>query len=226
MNVKREINILFSILIASFLAMWFVANEYLPSLYKDSFVILVGIGIVVTLVILDRFIIFRKKMELALKHILENNFRTGISMQGKDEFSHLADKFNKVIDRINEFDKLREHRVDTINRLLLTLNRNIQNGIMLLDMNSSRIKINKAAQDIFNISQDELSIDSVIKLEANSEFRKMYEDIIERRANTIAADLELFLPILKAKAVVSLKMFAIKDKDEKLNSILCIFRSN
>ncbi len=223
--MKREINILFGILVAVFLAIWFVGSEHMPSFYKDSFVLLVGIGIVVALVILDRFIIFRKKFDLALKHILENNFRTGISMPGKDEFSHLSAKFNKAIDRINEFDKLREHRVDTMNRLLLTLNRNIQNGIMLLDIKSSRIKINKAAQEIFNVSQDELSIDSVIKLESNSEFRKMYNDILERRANTISADLELFLPILKAKAVVSLKMFAIKDKDEKLNSILCIFRN-
>ncbi|MCG2712272.1 MAG: hypothetical protein L6416_08135 [Candidatus Omnitrophica bacterium] len=222
--MKREINILFGILVAIFLTIWFVGSEHMPSFYKNSFVFLVGIGIVVTLVILDRFIIFRKKLDLALKHILENNFHTGISMQGKDEFSLLAEKFNKAIDRINEFDILREHRVDTINRLLLTLNRNIQNGIMLLDIKTSRIKINKAAQEIFSISQDELSIDSVIKLEANSEFRKMYHDILERRANTISADLELFLPILKAKAVVSLKMFAIKDKDEKLNSILCIFR--
>ena len=223
--MKREINILFGILVATFLAIWFVGNEHMPSFYKDSFVLLVGIGIVIALVILDRFIIFRKKFNLALKHMLENNFRTGISMQGKDEFSHMSAKFNKVIDRINEFDILREHRVDTINRLLLTLNRNIQNGIMLLDIKSSRIKINRAAQEIFRISQDELSIDSVIKLESNSEFRKMYHDILERRVNTISADLELFLPILKAKAVVSLKMFAIKDKDEKLNSILCIFRN-
>ncbi len=223
--MKRKINILFGILVSTFLAIWFVGSEHMSSFYKDSLVLLVGIGIVVTLFILDRFIIFRKKLDLALKHILENNFRTGISMQGKDEFSLLSAKFNKAIDRINEFDKLREHRVDTMNRLLLTLNRNIQNGIMLLDIKSSRIKINKAAQDIFNISQDELSIDSVIKLESNSQFRKMYFDIIERRANTISADLELFLPILKAKAVVSLKMFAIKDKDEKLNSILCIFRN-
>ena len=221
--MKREINIMFGILIAVFLAIWFIGNEYMPSFSKDSFVLLVGIGIVLTLVILDRFIIFRKKFELALRHILENNFRTGVSMQGKDEFSDMAAKFNKAIDRINEFDVLREHRVDMINRLLLTLTRNIQNGIMLMEVQSSRIKINKAAQDIFSISQDELSIDSVIKLESNTEFRKMYNDIIERRANTISADLELFLPILKAKAVVSLKMFAIKDKDEKLNYILCIF---
>ncbi|MCK4993691.1 MAG: hypothetical protein KAS13_01420 [Candidatus Omnitrophica bacterium] len=223
--MKREINILFGVLVAIFLAIWFIGNEYLPSFYKDSFVLLVGIGIVVTLVILDRFIIFRKKFELALKHILENNFRTGISMQGEDEFSHMAAKFNKAIDRINEFDILREQRVDMINRLLLTLNRNIQNGIMLLEIKSSRIKINKAAQEIFNISQDDLSIASVINLESNSEFSKMYNDILEGRANTISAELELFLPILKAKAVVSLKMFAIKDKDEKLNSILCVFRN-
>ena len=221
--MKREINILFGILVAIFLAIWFIGSDHMPSLYKDSFVFLVGMGIVAALVILDRFIIFRKKLELALRHILENNFRTGISMQGKDEFSDLAAKFNKAIDRINEFDILREQRVEMINRLLLTMTRNIQNGIMLLDMKSSRIKINKAAQEIFNISQDDLSVDSVIKLESNSEFRKMYNDIIERRANTISADFELFLPILKAKADVSLKMFAIKDKDEKLNSILCVF---
>ena len=223
--MKREINILFGILVAVFLGIWLLGSEYMPAFSKDSFVVLVGIGIVVALVILDRFIIFRKKFELAIKHILENNFNTGISMQGKDEFSLMAEKFNKAIDRVNEFDKLREHQCDTVNRLLLTLTRNIQNGIMLIDIKSSRIKINKAAQDIFSISQDELSTDSVIKLESNSEFRSMYNDILERRANTVSGDLEMFLPILKAKAVVSLKMFAIKDKDEKLNLILCVFKS-
>jgi len=221
--MKRKVNVLFGIIIAIFMVLWYLGSESMPEYYSDSFVILIGLGVITALVIMDRLTIFRKKFDLALKHILDNNFRTGISMKGDDEFAQLAQKFNKAIDRINEYDALREIRVDTINRMLSTLNRNIQNGIMILDIGSSRIKINKAAQEIFNINQDELSIDSVIRLESNTEFRKMYQDIVERRANTIAADLELFLPILRAKAMVSLKMLAIKDKDEKLNSILCIF---
>lgn len=221
--MKKRLIILFAVLIIIFLTLWYVSNKAVSLLYKDMFVLLAGLGIVISLYMFNRIIIFGKKLRLALRHILENNFNTGISMKGKDEITFLADKFNAVIDRINEFDKLRENKVDTLNRFVAILNRNIQDGIMVLDLSSGRIKINKAAQEIFSISQDELSIDSVIKLEANAQFNKLYQDIINRRANTIAADAELYLPILRAKAAINLKMFAIKDKDEKLNSVLCVF---
>ncbi|MFH1460634.1 MAG: hypothetical protein ABIG64_09750 [Candidatus Omnitrophota bacterium] len=224
--MKRRMDLLFGILIICFLVLWYLGSENIKGIYKDGFILICGIGIISTLYILNRFVIFKKKISLSLQHILDNNFRTGISMSGSDEISFIADKFNKVINRINEFDLLREHKIDTLNRIITTINRNILDGVMILDMVSARIKINKAAQEIFNISQDDLSIDSVIKLEANSEFNKLYQDIINRRANTIAADLELFLPVLRAKAAISLKMFAIKDKDEQVNSILCIFNKS
>ncbi|MBU4305901.1 MAG: hypothetical protein KJ893_09850 [Candidatus Omnitrophica bacterium] len=221
--MKRKINILFAVIIAVFLILWYLGSLTMSSAYKDAVVLLAGCGIVCVLYILNRLIIFRKKFELAMRHILENNFQTGISLPGNDEFSFLAQKFNDVVDRINKYDRLREDRVDILNKQLSILNRNIINGVMLLDQQSGRVKINKAAQEVFEVNQDELSIDSVIKLEANSEFNKLYYEIVNRRANTIAADIELFLPVLRAKAAVSLKMFAIKDKDEKLNSILCVF---
>ncbi len=224
--MKRKSNIIFGIIIAALAAIWYICSYNMTSFYRDSIVVLCGIGIVGALFLLNRFILFRKKMELAISHILENNFKTGISMSGDDEISFLAKRFNIALDRINEYDRLREQRIDYLNRMITTLNRNIQNGVMSLDVVSGKIKINKAAQEIFNVNQDELSIDSVIKLETNEPFNKMYQDIIGRRANTMAADLELYLPILKAKASVSIKMFAIKDKEEKLNSILCIFRKD
>jgi len=224
--MKKKLNIIFGIIVAVFSAIWYICSYNMTYFYRDSIVILCGMGIVGSLFLLNRFILFRKKMELAISHILENNFRTGISMSGDDEISFLAKRFNTALDRINEYDRLREQRIDYLNRIITTLNRNIQNGVMLLNILSGKIKINKAAQDIFNVNQDELSIDSVIKLQANEQFNKMYQDIIGRRANTIAADLELYLPILKAKATVSIKMVAIKDKEEKLNSILCVFRKN
>jgi signal transduction histidine kinase len=224
--MKRKFNIFIGIIIAVFAVLWYMDSKYMPILYRDSMVVLCGIGIVAALFLLNRFIIFRKKMDLAISHILENNFRTGISLEGNDEISFLAKRFNAAIDRINEYDRLREHKIGYLNRLITTLSRNIQNGVMILDMETAKIKINKAAQEIFNVGQDELSIDSVIKLQANEKFNNMYQEIVGRRANTIADDLDLYLPILKAKAAVNVKMFAIKDKEEKLNSILCILRSN
>ena len=221
--MKRKTNLLFSIVVVFFLVLWYLGAEYGRTALNDVFILLCGGGIVISLYLLNRFIIFRKKLELALRHILENNFKTGISLPGKDEWASLAATFNAAIDRINEYDRLRENRINTLNRLIMTINRSVQNGIMLMDLESGRIKLNKAAQDSFSVNQDELSIDSVIKLESNAEFSKLYADILGRRANTIAADLEFFLPVLRAKAMISLKMFAIKDKDEQLQSVLCVF---
>lgn len=222
--MKRKLNIIIEIIIAAFAVIWYLGSKNEPPFYRDSIVIVCGIGIICALFFLNRFILFYNKMNLAITHILENNFQTGISIDGNDELAFLAKRFNCALDRINEYDRLREQKIDYLNRMSTILNRNIQNGVMLLDIISSKIKINKAAQDIFGVNQDELSIDSVIKLEANEKFNKMYQEIVGRRANIVADDLELFLPILKAKAVVSLKMFAIKDNEEKLNSIICIFR--
>ncbi|MDD5746892.1 MAG: hypothetical protein PHO30_06495 [Candidatus Omnitrophica bacterium] len=221
--MKRKLDVLFAVLIVIFILFVVLANNDVSFVYRDAFVILAGTGMVITLFILNRLTMFRKKFQLALRHILENNFQTGISMPGKDEMSFLAGRFNAVIDRINSFDRLREDRVDTVNKLLTTLNRTMRDGVMIFDLSSGRIKINKAAQDIFAINQDDLSIDSVVRLESNGQFNALYQDIMSRRSNTIAADVELFLPILRAKAAINLKMFAIKDKDEHLNSVLCVF---
>ncbi len=221
--MRNKIGVLSGIIVALFILLWYLGSKVTHGIYQDAFILLCGVGIILTLYVLDRITIFKKKLQLALTHILENNFRTGISIRGNDECSALARRFNAVTERINEYDRLRETRVDSLNRLTSALNRNIQDGIMILDLDTSRIKINKAAQEIFGIGQDDLSIDSVVKLATNSVFNKLYEDIINRRANTIAEELELFLPVLKAKARINLKMFAIKDKDEKLKSILCIF---
>ncbi len=221
--MKNKIALLLVLIAVIFLIFWYMGNYYRNALSKDLFILLSGAGIVIALYLLNRITIFNKKCLLALRHILDNNFKTGISMTGNDELTRLADRLNLVIDRINEYDLLRENKIVVFNRLLDILNRNIQAGAMTLDLEAGRIKINRSAQELFGINQDELTIDSVIKLESNSAFNKLYQDIVQGRANTIASNLELFLPILRAKASVNLKMFAIKDKDEKLNAILCLF---
>ncbi|MBI4845478.1 MAG: hypothetical protein HY810_03270 [Candidatus Omnitrophica bacterium] len=221
--MKRKINALFFVIICIFFILLIVGKETMPGLLRDIEIFFAGIGLVTALYMLNCFAVFRAKLELALRHIMENNFDTGISLKGKDEFAVLAKKFNNAINRINEYDRLREMKMDIISRLLATLIRNISDGVMVMDITGGKIKINKAAQEIFNVNQDELSIDSVVKLAANERFNKLYMDIVNGRANTIAADLEMFLPVLRAKAVIALKMFAVKDKDERLNSILCVF---
>ena len=221
--MRKKINLLFCIVIADFLVFWYLQTHCRDFLQKDLVILIAGFGIVTVLYMFNRFDIFNRKMKLALRHILENNFQTGISMPGHDEFSVMADDFNRAIDRINEYDVLRENKIVGLNRLIGHINRNISSGIMIFDLDSGRIKINRAAQEVLGIRQDDLSIDSVIKLESNNAFNDLYQDVVNGKANTIAADLELSLPILRAKADIKLKMFAIKDKDERLNSVLCVF---
>ncbi|MFH2137983.1 MAG: hypothetical protein ABII88_05695 [Candidatus Omnitrophota bacterium] len=221
--MKRKITILFTLVILILSVFWYLGFFQISHGLKEVFVLLAGIGIVVTLYVLGRINIFRKKLALALSHILENNFQTGISMPGKDELSTLSKSFNAAIERINEYDVLRENQIVCLNRIISMLNRNIQNGVMIMDLDSARIKINRAAQEMFGINQDDLSIDSVVKLKSNVEFNKIYQEVVDGRANTISGNFEFFLPVLRAKAGVSMKMFAIKDKDEKLHTIICIF---
>ncbi|MCP4650608.1 MAG: hypothetical protein GY853_11090 [PVC group bacterium] len=221
--MKKKITIIFSLATIIFLVIWYIAMYHITSVVNDTLVLLAGLGCIMTLYLLDRINIFKKKLALALKHILENNFQTGMSMSGSDELTGLSSDFNLAIDRINHYDLLRENQIICLNRIISMLNRNIQNGVMILDLDSARIKINRAAQEMFGVNQDDLSIDSVTKLNANSEFNRLYQEIIAGRANTIAGTFELFLPILRAKASVNMKMFAIKDKDEKLDTIICIF---
>lgn len=221
--MKKKIGVLFSLIVIIFIVFWYIGFYHIKSPLKEIFVLLAGAGTIMSLYVLDRVTIFRKKFSLAMKHIMDNNFQTGISMNGKDEIVSLGERFNGIIDRINDYDMLRENKILCLNRLLNMLNRNIQNGIMILDLDSGRMKINKSAQEMFGINQDDLSIDSVVKLTANTEFNRLYSEVTEGRANTITGSFEFFLPILRAKANVDMKMLGIKDKDEKLHTILCVF---
>ena len=206
-----------------FVMFWYIGFYHIMSPLKEIFVLLAGVGTIISLYILDRVTIFKKKFSLAVQHIMDNNFQTGISMSGKDEIVTMGEEFNSVVDRINDYDMLRENKILCLNRLTNMINRNIQNGIMILDLDSGRIKINKFAQEMFGVNQDDLSIDSVIKLTANTEFNRLYQQIIEGRSNTITGSFEFFLPILKAKANVEIKMLGIKDNNEELHTILCVF---
>ena len=85
--MKRKLNILFGVMIAIYALMWFMGSTNMPLFYRDSIVIICGIGIICTLFVLNRLLMFRKKMDLAITHILENNFKTGISMDGDDEIA-------------------------------------------------------------------------------------------------------------------------------------------
>ncbi|RKY34868.1 MAG: hypothetical protein DRP78_06060 [Candidatus Omnitrophota bacterium] len=219
--MKNKVRILLGFIIFIFILFWYLAG-YTGFLLRNVFIVFSGIGLISSLYLINRINIFNKRLSQSLRYILENNFQTGIALSGSDEFSLLSEQCNLVIERINEYDSLRENKIVILNRLLNIFKRNVPSGIIIIDLEFAVMKLNRATQAIFGITQDELTIDSVINLESNTAFNDLYQDVITGKANTIARKVELFLPVLKAKAVVNLKMFAIKDKDEKLNTILCL----
>jgi signal transduction histidine kinase len=222
MNGIAKLGTLFGVLVGIFLVMWFVGTVYPSAVPYEFVVVSCGAGIVITLCLMDRLSIYRQRLRLALRHVLDNNFETGISVDGRDELSQLAGDFNRIIDRLHEYDQLRGKKIFVAGRLIKSLVREISDCVMIFDLEAGRVSLNQATQELFGISQDELSIDSVIRLETNSAFAELYETVISGRANTVSGTIGMYLPILRAMANVTVNLFAIKDPDETLHTVVCL----
>ena len=222
MNGTIKIKLLLGALLGIFVLGWILGTAYPGALPYEVVVVLCGSGIVVTLYVMNRLALYRKKFQLAMRHILDNNFQTGVSADGTDELAQLGRDFNRIVDRMNEYEDLRSKKIFLLTRLIKALTRAVTDAVMVFDLESGRIAINQATQTLFGISQDELSIDSVIRLEANRAFNALYQEVAVGKANTMSGTVEFYLPILRAKAQVSVNLFGIKDTDEKLHTVVCV----
>jgi len=222
MNGTIKIKLLLGALLGIFVLGWILGTAYPGALPYEVVVVLCGSGIVVTLYVMNRLALYRKKLQLAMRHILDNNFQTGVSADGTDELAQLGRDFNRIVDRMNEYEDLRSKKIFLLTRLIKALTRAVTDAVMVFDLESGRIAINQATQTLFGISQDELSIDSVIRLEANRAFNALYQEVAVGKANTMSGTVEFYLPILRAKAQVSVNLFGIKDTDEKLHTVVCV----
>jgi len=222
MNGTIKIKLLLGVLLGIFVLGWILGTAYPGALPYEVVVVLCGSGIVVTLYVMNRLALYRKKFQLAMRHILDNNFQTGVSADGTDELAQLGRDFNRIVDRMNEYEDLRSKKIFLLTRLIKALTRAVTDAVMVFDLESGRIAINQATQTLFGISQDELSIDSVIRLEANRAFNALYQEVAVGKANTMSGTVEFYLPILRAKAQVSVNLFGIKDTDEKLHTVVCV----
>ena len=200
MNGTIKIKLLLGALLGIFVLGWILGTAYPGALPYEVVVVLCGSGIVVTLYVMNRLALYRKKFQLAMRHILDNNFQTGVSADGTDELAQLGRDFNRIVDRMNEYEDLRSKKIFLLTRLIKALTRAVTDAVMVFDLESGRIAINQATQTLFGISQDELSIDSVIRLEANRAFNALYQEVAAGKANTMSGTVEFYLPILRAKA--------------------------
>ncbi len=198
---------------------WFVSDN---ELLRDIFVIVGGGGVLLNLAALNRLVLFEKKLSLALRHLQENNYQTGISLPGVDEPARIARSFNHVVDQINEYDRLRENKVVVLNRLIVTSCRLMSEALMIIDTDAGIITLNPPCQKMFGISRDEVTIGAVSRLSPNAPFNRLYRQILNGTANAAADTIELHLPSQRARAQVNLKMFGIKNKEEELKKILCV----
>ncbi|MFH1776775.1 MAG: hypothetical protein ABH952_04350 [Candidatus Omnitrophota bacterium] len=192
--------------------------------WRRVFVFIAAIGIFICTYLGSRIYIFIRQIDRALRRLYEGDFDIAITEKGSDELKDLIHLFNKVVAVLKSYDQLRAAYVSKQTKIIRTVLRNISEGLIIIDRINDIMVLNKQAQDMFTTTQDELSIQSVVKMAANYNFAQTLNTVfIEKTKQQI--QMELHLPIARAKCQCDIKFFPVKDTmrdTEEISTVVMI----
>ena len=214
--------------LVSFLAVVLLYAKIEPDVYAA--ILAIGVmGIIAWIYLWLRISVHLKVLKKILLRLYEGDFDTAIKPTGKDELSEISHLLNKTINNLHAYDQLRAARVVRCRKIMSTLFRNMQEGVILIERTNDLIILNKTVQNIFGIDQDEISITSVIKKTGNYQFAQALEKVFtEKTACSIQT--QLHMPIARAKKNVALKFYPVKDNtlkdsEEEINTVIVLLQA-
>lgn len=189
-----------------------------PRLIFCSYILLFILGLISWLYIIWRILAFRKKLVVFLKHILANEYESGIKIDFtvEDEVTGLEKLVNKVSDQLRAYDNLRVERISSLNEQVSVLIRNVKEGIITVDMEKKVFELNPVVQAMFEMEREFISFDSIKSLEENKEFIDLFENCVEKDRVIKEGNVFLQFPIRNTIRQVYVKIFPLKDNDENV----------
>ena len=178
------------------------------------FVLLIVLWTFLTL----RFWFFQKRLKNFFRHILANDYSTGIRPITwlHDEISGLTRLANRAVDQLQTYDRLRSERTGMSYRALELICREIEEAVIIADMDKQIFRFYPAAQAMFEIKKDTFSFESIEKQDENSRFFRIFllttlKDKVEKEGTATFQ-----LPLRETKREIFFRIIPLKDESEKV----------
>lgn len=178
------------------------------------FLILIALWLFLSL----RFWFFNKRLKNYFRHILSNDYSTGIRATSwlNDEMSNIAHLANRAIDQLRRYDELRSQRTGMSYRALEVVCREMREAVIIAVIDKQIFRFNPAAQAMFGIKKDTFSFESIEKQEENSRFFRVFLLTTLKEKIQKEGTATLQLPQRKSKKEIFFRIIPLKDESEKV----------
>lgn len=125
-----------------------------------------------------------KELEKGIKKVADRNFQQKVQVASEDEIGVLADEFNEMISKLQEYEKI------NIKKLLMEKEKseavvnNLSGPLIVTDKDSKIVLINQAAKDLFSIEKDVIDAHFLEAIQSEKLFEYIKEPG-EKEENTI-----------------------------------------
>ena len=170
----------------------------LVALVISSFTII--ISIIFMFYLINKIIKPVRDLIQKTRSIAERNYSQQLNIAGKDEIASLANEFNIMVSKLRQYDLLNVNQLMKEKQKIETIVESISDGILVTDAENRVLLLNKAAEKIFDIKQQEVikkhfteviknddlfAYINEIKSEKNGLSKKEYLDIKVKRKGVL-----------------------------------------
>jgi len=181
-----------------------------------------GIGLLLTLYLVYKFGFFKRELNDVLDELVADDFDVVMKKSNDLVLDQVTNKINRLIDRSKKFEKLRSGRVKTSTRLLNTVIRNVERGIMIGYLHEEVIRLNPTAQKIFGIDQDKITLEAVTRIPDNADFANVFQRLMRKESISAELATHLKMPIGRKKAHVNLRFIMVKNEEEEVQFVVIL----
>ena len=125
-----------------------------------------------------------------------------------------------AIQRLLEFDRRRAEKVGSATRLLNGLLREAPLAILIGDLAGDYVRFSRVLRQRFGVAADRFAIDALLRPDANADFARLWQRLVEGEETGVEATLTLHLPVRQAAQRLDLRLFAVQNDEGRIAYIL------
>ncbi len=95
-----------------------------------------------------------KELEKGIKKVADRNFQQQIEVASEDEIGVLADEFNEMISKLQEYEKFNVKKLVMEKEKSEAVVNNLSSPLIVTDQDHKIVLINETAKELFSINQD------------------------------------------------------------------------
>lgn len=159
-----------------------------------------------------------------IKSIKEGNLDQEIRITTHDEIGELASEFNNMTKRLLQYDKTNIKNLITEKNKSLAIVKSISDPIVVVDNDYKITLVNKSAENVFNISENEVLGSHFLEAIGDKNIFEKVKCIIEGRGGEANYNEPIIISRGGKKYYFMLIVTSILNDDKSINGTVCVFK--